>query len=222
MFLKFLQKIQKNRSDRKLARAKKDLEQSRQQLSDAVNDTLKNVEHDISIFRDLLEQSRNHGLKKHTHFFNLNVYTSLAHSDIVLLAERIRLTERRFEKLLYSRLLAMIMIEFLDDINRLIGKEFVKELEKNGFNDTIQIFKDIAKQYSKIKNDNESLLRTLRNSTAAHKENDALKLVNMVYNIDSSSILNIGIDIINVTTQLIRQTTVVVEKILEDINSLPR
>lgn len=222
MLLKFLQNIQKNRSDRKLARVKKDLEHSKQQLSDAVNDTLKNVEHDISIFRDLLEQSKNHGFKKHTHFFNLNVYTSLAYSDIVLLAERIRLTDRRFEKLLYARLLAMIMIEFLDDINRLIGKEFVRELEKNEFNDTVQIFKDIAKQYSKIKNDNEPLLRTLRNSTSAHKENDALKLVNMVYNIDSSGILNIGIDIINITAQLIRQTTVVVEKILEDINRLPR
>ena len=206
----------------RIEKLKASIENSKKVLSDAVDTALINAETDINAFRNLLEQSKNYGVDKHIHFFNLNIHTSVAYTDMVLLAERLRLADRRLEKVMYSRLLSMIMIEFLDDINRFIGKEFLKELERNNHNSEVEYFKSISKQYSTIKSENGAALRALRNSTAAHKEDDALKLLNLMYNINSSEISQIAVKVIEVTGLLVRQTTSVMEKILEDIRRLPK
>ncbi len=158
-------------------------------------------------------------IKDFDNFLNLSLYSIIAQFDIAILLETIRISKRKYEKALFARMLALTIIEYMDDINPLIGHVLRKDLDKNNLSEFITIFKNINKQYSTIKKDNNRLLREIRNTTAAHKSKDSFQLLNYIEEIDILKVVNLGIEITNITVKLTNETTKLTYKVKEVLSA---
>lgn len=192
------------------------LEKSRQELI-AVNQ--KNFEltaDEVNSTREFYEKMRNHGIRRFDNFLNLSLITSITNTDISILTQDIRLAKHRFQKLFYARMLAMVIIEYLKDINELLGFKLIGELNSNNFQEFVPIIKEINSKYAGIRKKHETLLNNIRNNVSAHKTKEALNLVQYIYNIDPDEIFHIGLEIIQINTELTSEGTKLIYKIIAE------
>ena len=71
----------------------------------------------------------------------------------------------------------MTIIEYLEDINELIGKEMIQEIQQNNWDPKlIDELKVICKSYSELRKKYASDFKEIRNNAAAHKTKDAKRL----------------------------------------------
>lgn len=193
-----------------------DLEKTRKELIDINQKNFELAANDVNSTREFYEKMRNHGIRRFDNFLNLSLITSITNTDISILTQDIRLAKHRFEKLLYARMLAMIIIEYLKDINDLLGFKLIGELNSNNFQEFIPIIKDLNSQYATVRKKHETLLNNIRNNVSAHKTKEALSLVQYIYNIDPDEIFYIGLEIININIQLTNEGTKLIYKIIAE------
>ena len=178
-----------------------ELKKYNRKMQSAIDLNLETTESAIEVARTKWEEFKKKENSKYDNTFNVIIYSALANSDMLILSTAIMTTNRKFEKLLFSRMLALILIEYLSDINSLLGKSF-KELKGGVFDESVNEIKVIGKKLAAIKNANESLLRVLRNETAAHKSKDSLDLVNQIYKIDCRSMCDLSVNVTNINNEL--------------------
>lgn len=113
---------------------------------------------------------------------------------MTLLLEKYRLAKRPQEKKLFARVIAVTLVDYLDNVSVLIGSQCLAELKKNNMTEFLDEFKKIHKKFSLFKTNNEQLLRNIRNNTIAHKSKDAIKLNDEINKLDEEKIYNFGLD----------------------------
>ena len=118
-------------------------------------------------------------ISKYDKFYNFSLYYAFVTQDISILWGNYNLTDSKAERNLYGRLLSMTIIEFLDDINGLLGKDLRQELESNGMSEYAITLNQINKTYARLKTKKNSELRQIRNNVAAHKTKIAKDLINL-------------------------------------------
>lgn len=187
-----------------------ELEKTKEKLLIAHNESLESSLADINQSREFYEKMRNHGIRRFDNFLNLCLISSFTTSDISILNTKIRLSSQRLEKLLFARMLAMIVIEYLKDINELLGFKLIGELNTNKYTQFVPIMKELNSEFATIRKENETLLNSIRNNIAAHKTKDALNLVNHMFNVDPDEISEMAVRIIILNTKLTNETTQII------------
>jgi hypothetical protein len=134
-----------SRKQSDLRRQFEDLEKSRQALSSTLDHSMKVVMDDINSTRQFFEKMRNHGIRRFDNLLNVCLQSSIVNADLMLLSERIKLSNRPFEKPLYARMAALVLIEYLKDINTYLGYDLIGELNKNNYKELIPTIKEINK-----------------------------------------------------------------------------
>ena len=126
-----------------------------------------------SVWRELNERE----VYKFDEFFNAYLYSSIIDRDILLLWTNYSKVLVDSKKNLYGRLLIMTLIEFLEDINILLGKDLRPELIKNGMENFVSQVNIVNKEFAVIKKQNNTVLRHIRNNASAHKTKKAKDLI---------------------------------------------
>lgn len=206
-----------NNTDRK--RRVKELEETNRKLSDAVDQNMKVVEDDINTTRQFFEKMRNHGIRRFDSLLNVSLQSSITNADLILLTEKIRVSKRRFEKLLFARMLAMIVLEYLRDINTYLGHNLIAELNSNNYKPLVSTIKDINKQFAEIRKKHEKLLTTIRNNISAHKTKDSLDMVHHIFSLDPEEIYTLSIEVIKTNTKLSDAITEIYYKMIDEANA---
>jgi hypothetical protein len=171
---------------------------------------------DLEGLKKTFEMMKSYGVKRFDSFFNLCIISSIANSDIMLLKHQIALTDQKLEKLLAARMLALVMIEYLQDINDLLGNKLVCEMNENGFAEFVPRLRELNSDFAQIRKKHQSVLTTIRNNISAHKTKNGLSLINQIFNLDSSEIMEMGNEICIVDTNFTKETTKIIYRILAD------
>lgn len=159
---------------------------------------------------------KNHGIRRFDNLLNLCLYSAVTNIDLIPLSERIRLTERRLEKVLFARMLAMIIIEYLKDINDLLGFKLIGELNSNKYSEFVPEIKKINSEFADIRKKHEKILMVIRNNISAHKTKESLNLIHYIFNLDTDEICSLAIATININTLLTSATTKIYHIILKE------
>lgn len=166
------------------------------------------------------------GKNKYDQFVNVCIFTSISCRDILLLTNRYLYTDIEVEKNLYGRLLCMTIIEFLHDINGLLGNRLRKELISNGYNQFVDELNRINKSFDRIKKSHHKALGEIRNNAAAHKTKNAKDLIYFTekLNIEDIAAISRKIQLLNIdfnqlSTKIIRQIGIETKEQIKKIDS---
>ncbi|AQW95832.1 hypothetical protein HZQ11_15160 [Elizabethkingia anophelis] len=181
----------------------------------AIDENISTTESSIKEFSKLLSDFKKHNYHRHNSFFNLCIFSDIAGMDLIILLEKIRIADRPYEKKLYARVIAVIIIDFLDNINLLLGRDCLNELKDNNMTEFIDKFKTINKNFSNFKKHNEKILRDIRNNTIAHKSKDALTLNEKINNLNVEDVYEFGLEFQNHVKGFIDLSTEIVYYILD-------
>lgn len=164
------------------------------------------------IFWDLLNENK---IEKFDKLMNVCAYVSLANRDIYYLAEDFYFQKDRNRKNFIGRLFCMSMIEYLDDIQSLLGHDLLIELKMNGMNHFSDEVKLLSKNYSKLKRDREKDFRKIRNNASAHKNRNARELVEIYESVPVDVLTPIGVEFGKLEHVFINISTKILLEILE-------
>lgn len=188
--MKILQWFSKQNTKKEINELKK----LQNKLKNAIDDDIAGSQRSINDSVQILTDFRKHKYSKHDSFFNLCIFSDIAQIDLTLLVEKYRLAERIQERKLYARVMAIVILDYLDNIGVLIGTNCLAELKRNNMLNFIDEFKAVHKKFSVFKRENEKLLREIRNNTIAHKTKDALLLNQKIEEIDNDNIYEFSIE----------------------------
>jgi len=181
---------------------------------------------DIEALKDLWQLYQKNGNRSWGNFLNACLFSSIMGRDLELLSKRYILTKDKNEKNLFGRLLSMTIIEYLDDINNLLGNKLRKELIQNKLSDFSEQIKQINKRFSLIKKKNNTELRRIRNNASAHKTKDSLVLLDFTREIEikelgelASTILKLNTDFTKCTVQIFNKMNANSEKALKKMKN---
>ncbi len=172
---------------------------------------------DLEGIKDSYEMMHSLGIRKFDNLFNICIVGSISSSDIILLTHQIALSNEKLEKLLSARMLAMIIIEYLNDVNDLLGRKLVNEVTSNGFLDFVPTLREINSEFAKIRKKHQNELTIIRNNIAAHKNKNGLSLINQLYKLNPQDIFEMANETIIVNTKLTKETTKIIYRILDDV-----
>ena len=127
--------------------------------------------------------------------------------------------ERQILKSLYGRHLSMTLIEYLEDINFLIGKNLRESLEENNIHDFAQDLRSINKDFSKLKEKYNTELRNIRNEASAHKSKDAKVLYQHYISppIEDLVLVELSLEVSQLNTRLLNLSSSIVNRISKSI-----
>lgn len=194
----------------------KGLQKSQIELSKTVDHSMELAEEEINSTRSFFEKMKNHGINRFDNLLNLCLYTTISNSDMILFIEKIRISKRRMEKLLFTRMLAMTVIEYLKDINQLLGFKLIGELNKNDYQEFVPVIKSLNSQFSAVKKKHGTLLTSIRNNISAHKTKDSLNLIHYIFSLDTDEIYQLTLEVININKLLTQETTKVYALMLDE------
>lgn len=205
------EKLKQNKSLNEFEKVKKE-------LVGAIDDNINSSQESINDLCKILTDFKKHKYNKHDSFFNLCIFSDIVNIDLTILLEKVRLANREQEKKLYARVIALTIVDYLDNINVLIGRDCLTELKNNNMTEFLDEFKSINKKFSIFKKDNERVLRDIRNNTIAHKSIDGLKLNAHINNIIVENIYTIGLELIIYTKEFTDLSTKIIYYIVDYMN----
>jgi hypothetical protein len=199
----------------RLDKAEKELNNARKELIEAIDDNISTTQNSIDDICKILTDFKKHKYSKHDSFLNLCIFSDIISIDLMILLEKVRIANREQEKKLYARVIALTIVDYLDNISVLIGRDCLTELKNNNMTEFLDEFKSIHKKFSNFKKNNERLLRDIRNNTIAHKSKDALKLNQHINNLNVEEIYNFGLDLKTYTKEFITLSTKIIYYIVD-------
>ncbi|MBA6156549.1 hypothetical protein H3Z83_08495 [Tenacibaculum sp. S7007] len=143
----------------------------------------------------------------------LSIHLKIVQSDLSILTFNHRNCETEMEKKFYSRMISIIIYEYLNDINNLLGNKLVKELTKNNFNELINEAKTLNKVFSDFQKSHKNLFKHIRNTTGAHKSKNTEFLLRSVFDIEDEKIMNLATDIMIINNKLTRLLTTIYKRV---------
>ena len=130
----------------KRKKAGKGLENTRAEFKKAIDDNITISQDSIDGISKILVDFEKYKYSNHDAFLNLCIFSDIVIIDLTILLERIRIAEREQERKLYARVIAVTLIDYLDNISVLIGRDCLRELKTNHMNEFIDEFKSIHKK----------------------------------------------------------------------------
>lgn len=177
----------------KTQKDKREIKKLRKKVKLAIDKNISDSQNSIDEISQILVDFKKHNYTKHASFLNLCIFSDVVEIDLTLLVEKFRFAKRKQERKLYARVMAIVILDYLDNIGVLIGSNCLAELKRNNMLEFIDEFKLIHKNFSAFKKENERLLREIRNNTIAHKTKDALVLSEQINDLNEDEIYEFSI-----------------------------
>lgn len=177
----------------KTQKDKREIKKLRKKVKLAIDKNISDSQNSIDEISQILVDFKKHNYTKHDSFLNLCIFSDVVEIDLTLLVEKFRFAKRKQERKLYARVMAIVILDYLDNIGVLIGSNCLAELKRNNMLEFIDEFKLIHKNFSAFKKENERLLREIRNNTIAHKTKDALVLSEQINDLNEDEIYEFSI-----------------------------
>jgi hypothetical protein len=177
----------------KVQKDKREIKKLHKKVKLAIDKNISGSQNSIDEISQILIDFKKHNYTKHDSFLNLCIFSDVVEIDLTLLVEKFRFAERKQEKKLYARVMAIVILDYLDNIGVLIGSNCLAELKRNNMLEFIDEFKLVHKKFSAFKKENERLLREIRNNTIAHKTKDALVLNQQINDLNENEIYEFSI-----------------------------
>ena len=196
-------------------KAKRDVKKLREELKLAIDKNILDSQNSIDDFTQIFEDFKKYNYSKHDSFLNLCIFSDVVAIDLTLLLEKFQFAERKQEKKLYARVMAIVILDYLDNIAVLIGSNCLAELKRNNMLELMDEFKSMHKNFSAFKKENELLLREIRNNTIAHKTKDALMLSKQINDLNEDEIYQFGLQFKIYIKEFIDLSTKVINYISE-------
>jgi hypothetical protein len=177
----------------KTKKDKREIKKLHKKVKLAIDKNISDSQNSIDEISQILVDFKKHNYTKHDSFLNLCIFSDVVEIDLTLLVEKFRFAERKQERKLYARVMAIVILDYLDNIGVLIGSNCLAELKRNNMLEFIDEFKLVHKNFSAFKKENERLLREIRNNTIAHKTKDALILSQQINDLNEDEIYEFSI-----------------------------
>lgn len=153
----------------------------------------KKLSEEIQLAKKLLEiyKSRTSTYKPYQSLIRVYLYLCVVVRDIYYLAELYHFEKDSNRKNFYARLICMSTYELIDDVNNLLGKDLISELEKSNLQIFISDIKELNKHFSSIRKEYGNTLRIIRNEASAHKNKDPLIILEAHNQVEKINITNL-------------------------------
>lgn len=145
----------------------------------------------------------------------LSIHSKIVQSDLSLLVINYKKTNSEIEKKFYSRISAIMIYEYLSDVNYFLGNKLRKELTKNNMMELSELAKSLNKEFSEFKDENILMFKFIRNELGAHKTKNTEILILSVFEIDDERIMDLTVDVILINNKLLALLTKINQAISE-------
>ena len=134
---------------------------------------------------------------------NLSTFTLLVLYDLWILQIDYEKSQRKYQQNYYARQSALLCFELFSDIPQNINDKYQKllidEIEDLEINSKAT---EIRKKFNKIRNDNESKFKEIRDLTAAHRDHDVSKLISIQGEMNNQEIIDFAFDYMKLIEEL--------------------
>lgn len=174
---------------------------------------------------DLFEQSVKHcqanNFNDNQTIWNISGFVNLVSMDIKTVNIGIYFAESEWIKRYYARQACLIMYEATEDLFRLMGKDF-KQIIKTKI-DIAEFELELKKSRQALntfKTNNQEYLQKVRNTAIAHKDLDILKQIEVIKEINWSTIIQMIVDFESILTTMGSFLQKLINKALKESDEL--
>lgn len=174
-------------------------------------------ERDIESIHETWKILKKAKIKNYDKFYNVSLFSAIVYHDICILTDSYFSSKSNSSKNLYARLLGMTIIEYLDDINGMIGKDLRLELINNNLPEVEKEILIVNKNFSNLKRKHNSRLRDIRNKSTAHKVKNADELINFTRDNFFEDVYELSLEVSSINKEFIQISTKVVNIIIHRV-----
>lgn len=142
----------------------------------------------LAALRRIAEKEGNRHLAK---LANALQYSFSIERDLCMLMTDVMTERNKWRRNLHARHLAILIVEFLDKIDTVLGKEFQSHINAVAARhpELITKYRDIRRNLARIGEQHRKQLRRIRNTAAAHRDADGDCQLEVINSVDELAIL---------------------------------
>ena len=146
--------------------------------------------------------------------FDASQFCLMYEADLTILTRDMCCHSDEWEQRLYGRLLAMTMLECVDDVPTVLGKEFRKSLSAVMSDDMHrQRTNRVSGKLTDFRKRHERRLRSIRQIAAAHRDHDPNLITKVIENIDVSELMLMSVELSDLLAEFARAMGEVIPEI---------
>ncbi len=155
-------------------------------------DITESFERNFDTVEKLLKKVR--GLNQHVHLdryrdfrntVNAAGYVAVVEYDFHICYKEILVATRDWSRRYFSRQACMLMYESINDLQKLLGKEFRGELRRLSIdNGQVETLNSICEELNRFKRENCKKLKEIRNAAMAHRDKEIYEQIRVIDAID--------------------------------------
>lgn len=178
-------------------------------------------EHTLSVIVNGIKHAKLNSFKDSEIIWNISGYVNIISYDLKIITQDITFATGEWQKRHYIRQACLIIYESIDDLFNLLGKDF-KDLTKNRLNITEfeADLTEIRKNLNIFKSSYSEILNKIRNVSIAHRDNEVLKQIEIIQQINWSNSIGMIMQYDVVLNDLGRFLQKLINKSLSDLNEL--
>jgi hypothetical protein len=153
--------------------------------------------------RDTIATLDARGWATHRVIWNACLYINLVSHDLSLIVYDLTYERDEWKRNFHARALALLLYEIAEDIPAVLGKEFHAALRTLDVpKDTQAALRAASKRNSEFWDEHRPLLKEIRTTAAAHRDLDAMKVLDVIDGIDLLALHGLGVSLGNVLLEL--------------------
>ncbi len=151
------------------------------------------LEDTIRAIRSNHDAAKKYELPHFQRIYNVGLYVLLFEYDFAILKNDALFSIRRWKKNFVARQMAVLLFEAANDLPELLGKDFRKSLETLPLSELDwENLNRSTKQINKFRNEHREFLNELRNFVGAHRDNDAIKQLEIIEKADIFKLMDMA------------------------------
>lgn len=159
--------------------------------------------------RDLAQSRGDEGL---VYLCNLSQIATLSSRDLSVVLQDMNQAKTVERRSVYARLIALIVVEWCDDFDHLLGKPLRDRFDQLGIEQaTRDAVSSIHSALHDLKTEHGTLLRDIRNVAIAHRDHDAEAQMRLIESLDHKQMEDIAMNIIEWSTEFSDVMTVIMD-----------
>lgn len=144
----------------------------------------------------MASECRKRNWKTHAAIWNPCLFLNTVAFDLSYLAYDLAYEEEKWKRGLTARHLATLLFEIAEDLPQVFGKDFNRALDSLAVgSDLRDVFRSQLKSVSQFWTDHRDELKQIRTVCGAHRDHDAILLLQTIDQIDLFKILQLGISL---------------------------
>lgn len=147
----------------------------------------------IATLKKQCEDAQKHGFKNHAVAYNAALFMVLVEQDLSAYSAALYYANTKWHQQFAARGMAVLLYEVAEDIPTVLGKNYRRALRDLGLGDSwLHTLNKSAAGFNAFKIEHVSFLKTVRNYTGAHKEQNALAQLAVLETLDHMEVYRLG------------------------------